>query len=325
MSVTNSFSEICKLLPQARRILVVSHARPDGDALGSTLAVALWLKSEGHQVTVWNEDGLPEKFSYLPESSLLSRPPGRLQHFDAVFVLDTANKERLGKTVLASFEAPLWIALDHHVSNDQFGDINFIDATAPATGQILAEGMLQEGIIITPAMATNLYVAISTDTGSFQYSQTSAKTFEIAASLIRAGVNVEAISQAMYASQPWRRFELLRHALTNVQLSPDGRVVSFALSLADALSFGIQPEDTEGIIDVARSVEGVMVAVFFEELPEGKVRLSLRSKTEAFDAALFCSFYGGGGHRMAAGARIASSLEKVEKEVLARIAATLPP
>lgn len=315
----SSFSEICQLLRSAHRILVVSHARPDGDALGSVLAVALWLEREGHKVTVWNEDGLPQKFSYLPGNSLLSKPSGKVQHFDAVFILDTATKERLGKTVLASFEAPLWIVLDHHVSNDRFGHFNFIEVTSPATGQILAEGMLQEGITITPAMATNLYVAISTDTGSFQYAQTSAKTFEIAASLIRAGVNVGAISQAMYASQPWRRFELLRHALAHVQLSPDGRVVSFALSLADAKAFAIQPEDTEGIIDVARSIEGVMVAVFFEELPEGKVRLSLRSKTESFDTALFCSFYGGGGHSQAAGARVTGTLIEVKKKVLARI------
>lgn len=319
----SSFFEIHEALRGAPRILVLSHARPDGDALGSTIAAALWLQSEGHQVTAWNEDGVPEKFSYLPEVTLISKPSDERQEFDAVFILDTATKERIGPTVAAQFHAPLWIVLDHHVSNKKFGSLNLVDATAPATGQILAEGLLNEGITITPAMATNLYVAISTDTGSFQYAQTSARTFEIAATLVRCGVDIGKISQAIYARQPRRRFELLRHALMHAQISPNGSIVSFALTMADAAAFGIQPEDTEGIMDPLRAIEGVCVALFFEELSENKVRLSVRSKIDSFDASLFCAAYGGGGHRMAAGARMDGSLNHVEKEVLKKITAIL--
>ncbi|MFI0347645.1 MAG: bifunctional oligoribonuclease/PAP phosphatase NrnA [Chthoniobacterales bacterium] len=314
-----SFSEICKALQPAHRILVVSHHRPDGDALGSTIAAALWLKQEGHEVSAWNEDGLPSKFSYLPEANLISKPPEKPENFDAILVLDTATKNRLGSKVLTSACAPLWVTIDHHISNENFGSVNLIDPRAPATGQILAEGFLSGGIAITQAMAINLYAAISTDTGSFQYDSTSARTFEIAAALLRAGVPVGELSKAMYEHQPKRRWELLRHALQHSKFSCHDRIASFTLSRADALLLGVQPEDTEGIIDHLRSVEGVIAAAFFEELLDHRVRLSLRSKDRSFDACALCQEYGGGGHVMAAGASIQGSLADVEKRVLASL------
>lgn len=323
MQAAVSFSHICTALRGAPRILVVSHCRPDGDALGSTLAATCWLKNEGHSVTAWNEDGLPGKFYYLPEASLLTKPSEEPQDFDAVLILDTAAKSRLGKELSLKARAPLWVAIDHHVSNEQFGNLNWIEPTSPATGQMLAEGFLSEGITITPAMATNLYVAISTDTGSFQYHNTSARTLEIAALLVKKGVSVGEISQLMYANQPRRRFELLKHALAHTRFSSHDRIASFALTLGDAMALSVSPEDTEGIIDQLRSVNEVVVAAFFEELPDGGIRLSLRSKSDSFDASQFCQHYGGGGHRMAAGARISGELSTVEKEVLDKIAETL--
>ncbi|HLB32840.1 MAG TPA: bifunctional oligoribonuclease/PAP phosphatase NrnA, partial [Chthoniobacterales bacterium] len=318
------FSEVCKLLRGAHHILVVSHHRPDGDALGSTIAAALWLQHEGHAITAWNEDGMPLKFTHLPESSLVTKPSEQVQEFDAVLALDTATKSRLGRNLSSVVKAPLWINIDHHVSNEFFGDFNLIDAAAPATGQILTEGFLAEKIEITSAMATNLYAAISTDTGSFQYDNTTARTLELASILVRAGVSVGKLSKALYDNKPRRTFELLRHALAHTCFSSNDRVASFALTMADATSLGIKPEDTEGIIDHLRSIEGVVAAVFFEELLEGRVRLSLRSKESFFDASSFCQQYGGGGHRMAAGASLQGSLSEVEACVLASIDAALP-
>lgn len=314
-----TFSEIHQALRSASRILVVSHARPDGDALGSTLAAALWLKQEGHSVTAWNEDGVPQKFSYLPEAALITKPSEQVQEFDAILVLDTATKERLGKKVLASARSPLWLAIDHHVSNENFAHQNLVVPTSPASGEILAEGFLQEKIVITPAMACNLYAAISTDTGSFQYSSTTARTFEIAAALVKAGVCVGTFSQAMYGSQPRRRLELLSHALVQAKFSCDDRIASFALTKKDVTTLGTLPEDTEGIIDHLRSVEGVEVAIFFEELTLNQVRISVRAKTLSFDASAFCQQYGGGGHRMAAGATLQGSIEEVEEKILAEL------
>ena len=317
--MTTTFSEIHQELRAAHRILVVSHARPDGDALGSTLAVALWLRQEGHSVTAWNEDGVPQKFSYLPESALITKPSEDIQEFDAILVLDTATRERLGKKVLASARSPLWLAIDHHVTNENFAHHNFIVPSSPATGEILAEGFFEEKIAMTSAMACNLYAAISTDTGSFQYSSTTARTFEIAAALVKAGVSVGTFSQAMYGSQPRRRLELLRHALIKAKFSCDDRIASFVLTRKDVAELKTLPEDTEGIIDQLRSVEGVEVAIFFEELINNQVRLSLRAKTLSFDASAFCQQYGGGGHRMAAGATLQGSIEDVEEKILTEL------
>lgn len=320
---SSSFSEIRETLRGCHRILVASHLRPDADALGSTIAAALWLQSEGHEVTAWNENGMPEKFSFFASSELVTKPSSDLMEFDAVLALDTSVKNRLGKVLLAA-SAPLWICIDHHKSNEGYADLNLIDPSRPATGEILTKAFLDEGITITPEMAMNLFAAISTDTGSFRYQGTGAETFELAAELIRRGVDVAGISRSLYESQPRRRLELLRHALVSARFSCNDRVASFSLSMADVAMLGVMPEDNEGIIDNLRSVEGVKAAAFFEELPEDGVRLSLRSKDSSFDACALCAQFGGGGHPMASGARIKGSLHEVEKRVLAAICAALP-
>lgn len=318
-----TFSEIREALRGKKRILVASHLRPDADAYGSTIAAALWLRSEGHEVTAWNEDGMLEKFSFMPSSELVTKPSMTPVAFDAVLALDTSVKNRLGSVVDAVSGDPLWICIDHHRSNEGYADLNLIDASRPATGQILAEGFLSNGITITPEMATNLFAAISTDTGSFQYEGTGAETFEVGAELIRRGVHVAPLSRSLYESQSKRRLNLLKHALVNARFSCEDRVASFALSLADVASLGVIPEDNEGIIDHLRSVDSVKAAAFFEELPEGKVRLSLRSKDSSFDACALCAKFGGGGHLMASGARIKGSLAEVEQRVLAEICAAI--
>jgi phosphoesterase RecJ-like protein len=263
------------------------------------------------------------KFSFLPSSELVMSPPAVPVAFDAVLALDTSVKNRLGSLLPAIGGDPLWVCIDHHRSNEGYGDLNLIDATRPATGQILAEGFFSEGITVTPEMATNLFAAISTDTGSFQYEGTGAETYEVAARLIRLGVNVAALSRSLYENQPRRRLELLRHALVSARFTCDDRVASFSLSMEDVARLGVIPEDNEGIIDHLRSVEGVRAAAFFEELPGGMVRLSLRSKDAGFDACSLCARFGGGGHLMASGARIKGSLAEVEERVLDAICADL--
>lgn len=311
-----TFSEIARALEPARTVLVASHLRPDGDAFGSTIAFALWLQSLGKEVTAWNEDGMLEKFRYLPGAELVQAPSGAGRRFDAFVALDTSVKNRLG-TVLAAIEEPAtFINIDHHVSNGRFGALNYIDSESPATGQIVFEFLKEVGGEITPAIASNLFAAISTDTGSFQYPNTTARTFEVGAELVRAGVNVGALSQAMYDRQPRRRLELLRHALNAAQFSADGRVASFSLSLDDVARLGVLPEDNEGIIDHLRSVDTVVAAVFFEDLGDGKVRVSSRSKDPRVDVCRVCARFGGGGHALAAGARMNGTLAEVETQFL---------
>lgn len=312
-----TFAQVKHTLDAATRIVVCSHVRPDADAYGSCIAMALHLKEQGKDVAVWNEEGMTDKFRYLPESGLVCAPPVHEKFdFDVFLALDTSTKERLGRVLKSTGNVATWINVDHHVSNHRYGDLNCIDDTSPATGQILYDYFVETGAAVTRAMAENLYAAISTDTGSFQYDKTSPHTFRLIADLVEKGVDVPELSRKMYDSHPRRRLELLKALLNSARFSCEDRVASFSLSLETAGSLAVLPEDNEGLIDHLRAVEGVQVAVFFEELPENKVRVSMRSKEPRFDVCKICSMFGGGGHSQAAGARLAGPLASAEEKVL---------
>ena len=317
------FAEIGRALREHHKFAVLSHVRPDGDALGSTLALALSLKELGKDVRAWNEEGMLEKYNFLARAELLTEPPSTPEDFDVAIALDTAVQNRLGTTTAAVGSAKLWINMDHHPSNPRYGDLVYIDPTAPATGQILFELLTNQKFPITPAIAENLYVAISTDTGSFQYPNTTVRTFEIAAELVRGGVNVGRISQLTYENFPRRRIELLRDLLATMRFGCDGKLAYFSLSQASALALGAIPEDNEGLIDHLRAIHGVVVAIFFEELTDGKVRVSMRSKNEAVDVCAICTQFGGGGHVLAAGARVRGTLPEVEKKIVEQACAAI--
>jgi phosphoesterase RecJ-like protein len=312
----SSFAEIGHAVRDHRRFVVISHVRPDGDALGSEIALAHSLRQFGKEAKAWNEDGMLEKYSFLPGADILSPPPNEPEDFDVAIALDTATQSRLGAARQAVRSAKLWINIDHHPSNPRYGDLVYIDPTAPATGQILFEFLASEELPIDKMIAENLYAAISTDTGSFQYPNTTARTFEIAAELVRRGVNVGRLSQQLYESYPRRRLELLRALLESMRFEADGRVASFSLSLKTAGRLGVLPEDNEGLIDHLRAVRGVVVAIFFEELADGKVRVSMRSKSDAADVCAICQKFKGGGHTLAAGARVPGALAEVEELIL---------
>lgn len=318
-SSNTDLAAIAEILKSRQRFVVMSHARPDGDALGCTLAMALCLKQLGKDVTAWNEDGVLEKFRYLPGWEMVAVPPAEPQRFEVALVLDNAVRNRAGKAVEAVAQADVWINIDHHITNEHYGDLNYIDATAPATGQILFELFRGNDLPLTYPMADNLFAAISTDTGSFQYPSTTARTYEIGAELIRAGVNVGDLSQKMYESYPRRRLELLRALLNELRFTSSDRVASFALRAETARTLGVLPEDNEGLIDYIRAISGVVAAAFFEEIGDGRVRVSLRSKSPKIDVAKVCGLFGGGGHRLAAGARVAGSLAEVQERVLQAI------
>ncbi|HEY1894453.1 MAG TPA: bifunctional oligoribonuclease/PAP phosphatase NrnA [Chthoniobacterales bacterium] len=317
------FAEIGRVLREHNKFAVLSHVRPDGDALGSTLALALSLKGLGKEVRAWNEEGMLEKYNFLAQAELLTQPPSEPEDFDIVVALDTAVQNRLGSTTSAVRHAKLWINIDHHPSNPRYGDLVYIDPTAPATGQILFEFLTNQNFPITPEIAENLYAAISTDTGSFQYPNTTVRTFEIAAELVRCGVEVGRISQLLYENFPRRRIELLRELLGTMQFGCHGKLAWFSLSQAAALALGVIPEDNEGLIDHLRATRGVIVAIFFEELIDGKVRVSMRSKNEAVDVCAICTQFGGGGHVLAAGARVRGTLPEVEKKIVEQACAAI--
>ena len=312
------FTQIRHNLDAATRICVASHVRPDGDAYGCTIAMALHLRALGKDVAVWNEEGMTDKFRYLPQSQIVVAPPEHEKRdFDVFVALDTSTKERLGRTLKATGEVGTWINIDHHVSNHRYGDLVYIDDSAPATGQILYDYFTAVGAEITPAIAANLYAAISTDTGSFQYEKTTPHTFRTAAALVEGGIDVQKLSQAMYDSYPRRRLELLKSLLNSARFFAGDRVATFSLDQATADALRVLPEDNEGLIDHLRAVEGVQIAVFFEELPENKVRVSMRSKDARYDVCKICSQFGGGGHAQAAGARMPGPLADAEEKVIA--------
>jgi phosphoesterase RecJ-like protein len=320
MNSNATLASIASVLRDKQRFLVLSHFRPDGDAIGCALAMGLCLKQLGKDVQVWNEDGLPQRFTFLQESALITKPPQTSEVFDVVLILDTAVRNRAGAQCLQKISpGALWINIDHHVSNDRLGDLLYIDTAAPAAGQILFELFQECALPLTTPMANALYAAISTDTGSFQYPNTTARTYEIASELVRLGVNVGAINQALYETSPRRRLELLRSLLNVLRFNSKERVASFALSAQTARELGTIPDDTEGLIDTIRSIEGVIVAAFFEELEDGLVRLSLRSKDARVDVCAICAEFGGGGHTLASGARVSGSLADVQERVLAAI------
>ncbi|MFV0416662.1 MAG: DHH family phosphoesterase [Chthoniobacterales bacterium] len=312
----NSFQEIHDAILAADRILVASHLRPDSDAIGSTLAIALWLEAEGKAVTAWNHDGLPEKFKFHPGGNLLGKAPSAEQEFDLLIALDTAVLTRLGQSLKAASGPPPIVNIDHHVSNKAYGKWNYIDSASPATAQILFEFFETCKIPITPQIADNLFAGISTDTGSFQYSSVSPLTFRVGARLLESGVDVAKLSQAIYESKPRRVLDLLRFALNDAVFSMDDRVVSFTLPLSVSEDLQLVPEDNEGIIDHLRAVDSVIAAVFFEELPDNQVRVSARSKDPKIDVCKICQQFSGGGHTLAAGARIEGSLTHAREQFM---------
>ena len=257
-----------------------------------------------------------EKYSFIARAQLIEKPPEQPEDVDVAIALDTAIQNRLGTALQAIGSAKLWINIDHHPSNPGYGDLVYVDPNAPATAQILYELIKDQNLPLDRDIAENLYVAIATDTGSFQYPHTSARTFEIAAELARCGVDVGQVSRLIYENYPRRRIELLREVLRTMRFDADDRVASFSLDLKTAAQLGVIPEDNEGLIDHIRAIRGVVVAVFFEELNDGKVRVSMRSKDEAVDVCEICRKFGGGGHVLAAGARVRGTLREVEERVL---------
>lgn len=320
MSDNATFEQIGDILRRHQSFVILSHVRPDGDAIGSQLALGYALEAAGKRVRLINEDGLPENLAFLPGSHRIETPPANPVDAEVAIALDTATKPRLGDAALhAASAADLWLNIDHHVSNPRYGDFNYIDSTSPATGQILYDLITALDLPFPDETRDAIYVAVSTDTGSFQYPSTTARTYEMGADLIRRGLDVGKINELIYDNHPYRRIELMRALLNTLERSSDGVVAHWELRDEVRERLALRPEDSEGLIDMIRAIHGVTVAVFFEELPDGKVRISMRSKDRAIDVCKIGMEYGGGGHALAAGIRMPGPLEDAKSKVLASI------
>jgi phosphoesterase RecJ-like protein len=264
-----------------------------------------------------NEDGLPENLAFMAGSQKIELPPSTPIDVEVAIALDTATKPRLGEKALhAASKAKLWLNIDHHISNPGYGDLNLIDSTSPATGQILYQLITALGLPMPDESRDAIYVAVSTDTGSFQYPSTTAITYELGADLINRGLDVGTINSNIYDNYPYRRVELMRALLNTLEITPDGIVANWELRDQTRLDLALMPEDSEGLIDIIRAIRGVQIAVFFEELVDGKIRVSMRSKDRRYNVCEVALEFGGGGHALAAGIRMDGSLAEVKRLVL---------
>lgn len=310
-------SQIADVLRSAQSIAIAAHVRPDGDAVGSVMGLALSLRAMGKTVYALLEDGVPLNLAFLPETDTILTPPYADFQIDLAVSLDTANHERVGDaTKEALARAPMLINIDHHPTNPRYGHLNHVDGHQPATGQIVYELLKEGDFPLTDAVMQHLYTAISTDTGSFTFSCTTARTHEIAAEMIRAGLDTARLAQLLYQTYPARRLQLLRAMLNEMHLQTEGRVASWQFTRALMDEVQVQPGDTEGLIDTLRMIDSVVAAVIFEELPDGKIRVSARSKDARLDVSAICGQFGGGGHRLASGARMKGPIQAAAETFL---------
>jgi phosphoesterase RecJ-like protein len=309
---------ILDALRTAETICVTGHVRPDGDCIGSQLGLTLALRNEGRKVVCWNEDAVPQKLAFLDPDRLV-QPPRRGLKFDCVIATDCASFERLGKTGDCIAARKLLINIDHHPSNSRYGDVNWISARAPSTGELIHRLLKAAKWPITPAIADCLFTAISTDTGSFQYPSTRPGTYHTAGELVKRGANLARICNEVYQSYPLSRVRLLKHLYSRFRLTERNQVAYFWLKQADYQRTGASPADSEGLIDHLRAIEPVIVACLFEEAEPELTRVSLRSKSDKVDVNAIALQFGGGGHRAAAGARIPGRPLAVQRRVLAAI------
>ena len=313
-----TIERIIERIQLCQTVCIVGHVRPDGDCIGSQLGLALALRGLGKQVWCWNEDPVPQKLRFLDAGGLVQAPQPGLK-FDCVVATDCASFERLGKVGPCVEARDVLINIDHHQSNTQYGDINWIAAREPSTGELIYRLLKAAGWPITRPIADCLFTAISTDTGSFQYPTTNPETFQVAGELVQGGASLGKICEEVYQSFPLSRVRLVKLLYHRFRLIHQDRIAYFWLKKADYTRTGADPSDSEGLIDHLRAIEPVVVACLFEEVEPTLTRISLRSKSDKVDVNAVASGFGGGGHKAAAGARIPGSPLTVQRRVLAAV------
>jgi phosphoesterase RecJ-like protein len=298
-----------------RTFLVTTHENPDGDAVGSSLALAGYLRNLGKDVTVHFCDPVPELYAFLPLADAVTQTLPDCD-FDICFVLDVGEFKRAGAQVGECRRIGKFINIDHHLTPDLFGTINYIDSSAAASGILVHRIIATAGDAIDYDIALNLYTAIITDTGSFRYSNANPEAFAVAGELVAKGINTWAVAEKLYESQPRERLELLAQALATLTISERGDFASVTVTQEMYGKTGATAELTDGFVNYPRSIRGVEVSVFFRELAPGRFKVGFRSKGTV-DVSRLAAAFGGGGHHNAAGCNLSGSLEEV-KEVIFR-------
>jgi phosphoesterase RecJ-like protein len=303
----------------SRRIAITSHLRPDGDSICTSLALARMIELLGKRARIVNHDPTPLPFSQLPDVKRIRIGQIPSRGYDLVILLECVNVERSGMIHLDRY---FKISIDHHYSNDSYADINWIDPSASAVGEmayLLAEKM---GIGLTPRIADHLYCAIVSDTGCFQFSNTSARAFEVCHKLVHAGANPIKTTQFLYNTNSPQKIKLLGQVLTTLRINPRGNIATIAMFSRDLRALQLREIDTEDITTLARSIKGVEVVLFFKEMAKNTFRVSIRSRGKA-NAAAIAECFDGGGHVHAAGFTVVGRYEDLVREIPRNVEALL--
>jgi len=317
----NRFDEVIEKIKEGNKFLVASHVNPEGDAVGSLLGLTLALREMGKDVTPYLEDPVPGIYDFLPGSETIVHDLTDIGPFDCVFAVDCGVKDRLGKNFATFDHGGLLINLDHHATNNNYGDINVVAADASATGEVIYDLCMAAGLKISKETAINLYVAIHTDTGSFRYSCTTAKSLIAAGELVNCGADPGDISMRVYENYPSVRFCLLALVLSTLEVIKacgEGRGGDIATLTVTKDMFDTtkaEVDQADGFVNYARGIEGVEVGVLFRECPDGEFKISLRSKSY-MDVGAVAMDLGGGGHARAAGCTVKGNLAEVKENVL---------
>jgi phosphoesterase RecJ-like protein len=314
----DQLEQVLQEIAKRRRFLITSHARPDGDAIGSTLALAQILRKMGKTAEVVLGDSVPVIYKPLPLADTIVHASRVNGHYDAAIILECDSVQR---TRLQGLEHCFLISIDHHASAKPFANVNWIDSTAVATAELIFRLAKAAQVKLTPDIATCLYTAVLTDTGAFCYAPTNACTFELAKYLVEHGADPSKIAQSVYFSSPTSKMRLLGAALSGLQR--DGAVTWMSVTRQDMERCAALEEDCEGLVNYALGIAGVEVAVFFREVANDRIRVSIRSKG-AVNVAEIAEGFGGGGHECAGGFSTAGPMQAAERLVLSELRRRLP-
>lgn len=318
MTRATRIAEVCEALVASHRLLLVSHHNPDGDAIGSSLALAAGLGSMGKECDVVNADGVPVNLTWLPLAERVHMHPQEGGTYDAVVLLDCGNPSRTGFERSLFEAAGTTVNIDHHPGNGDFGHANLVDPEACATAELVWEVLEALSAPVGYSAATAIYTGILTDTGSFRFSNATARAFEVASKMVALGVSPPMVAQLVYDQQPIGRLRLLSRVLETLELSPRDKAASVLVTQAMLRETHTGVEDVEGFANHPRSVFGVEVGLLVREEAPGRYRVALRSKGRV-DVSAIAREFGGGGHRNAAGATIEGTAEEIRRTLYDRV------
>jgi phosphoesterase RecJ-like protein len=315
-----SLQDAAKWIRERDEFLLTTHAHPDGDGLGSQSALFLALKALGKRVRVVNFHPLPRCYQWLPYAAAVETADRMPSHRHCI-VLDVGELHRI-REGLTRDELGEVLNIDHHSSGTEFGDVNWVDSTSAATGQMVYRLIRELGVTVDKPIAESIYTTIVTDTGGFRYSNTTPGLLRLAADLMESGADAHIVCDRVFGHVPRAAFELVRRSLATLHTHLDGRIGVMTLSLADFRASGAKDEDTDGLVNYVRKLDGVEVGVFLKERADGRVRVSFRSRN-GLDVGVLAAALGGGGHKYASGVNLTCTLQQAVDQVVKLLTETL--